>query len=81
MDVYKDILVEMLSRSKCKVKVEFGNLKLTSADVMVEMTCYHAIKRIREILNDNSLDDFQCIEEIVLMLENIGTDGGSRHDF
>ena len=81
VSTYRHILIEMLSRHECKVKVEFENLQLTSADVIVEMTCYHAIKRIREILNDSSLDDFACIEEIVLILEDIGIGCGSRHDF
>ena len=33
------------------------------------------------VLNNFKLDDFECIEEIVLILEDIGTGGGSRHDF
>ncbi len=54
------------------------------ADFIVEMHCYMALKRIREILDDDSLDDEACfykIEEIVCLLESMGSDGGARHDF
>ena len=59
---------------------------LSTLDVkeIVEMECYRALKRIREILDDESLSDtdcFQKIEEIVCLFESIGSDGGSRHDF
>ena len=50
----------------------------------VALLCYYALKRIKAILEDDSLDDENCfwrIEEIVRVLENIGTDAGSRHDF
>ena len=31
-----------------------------------------ALARIRDILADNALDDFQCVEKIVLVLEELG---------
>ena len=40
-----------------------------------------ALARIRDILADNALDDFQCVEKIVLVLEELGVDCGDRHDF
>lgn len=46
--------------------------------------CYWAIKKIKAILTDDSLDDKECfwrIEEIVRMMETIGADVGNRHDF
>ena len=52
--------------------------------VIVCDRCYGALRRIREILEDESLDDPQCfqkIEEIVCILGNLGPDGGLRHDF
>ena len=50
----------------------------------VALLCFYALKRIKAILEDDSLDDENCfwrIEEIVRIFENIGTDAGSRHDF
>lgn len=52
--------------------------------VIVCDRCYWALCRIKEILEDETLDDPQCfqkIEEIVCVLENLGSDGGLRHDF
>ncbi|MBR6728141.1 MAG: hypothetical protein IKM08_08090 [Clostridia bacterium] len=81
MQLYKEILCELLSKET--VTVSFSGLK-ASANELVEMTCYQALKRIRSILADSSLSDSECfvkIEEIVCLLEELGSDGGSRHDF
>ena len=40
--------------------------------------------RIKEIIEDDTLDDPECfmkIEEIVCVLEEVGSSGGIRHDF
>lgn len=79
MSEYKDILVEALSKRKSKIS--FDNLRTESLNEIVELTCYKTIKRIRKILDNDKLDDFECIERIVKLLEGIGLDGGSRHDF
>ena len=51
---------------------------------LVEGECFQAIKKIKAILDDETLDDPECfyrIEKIVCVLEEIGSNGGSRHDF
>ena len=51
---------------------------------IVQDRCYHALRRIKESLEDDTLEDpecFQKIEEIVCVLEELGTDAGIRHDF
>ena len=63
--------------------LSFPDLKL-DAKKIVELECYKALKEIRNILDDDSLDDatcFQTIEEIVCVFEEMGFNGGSRHDF
>ena len=79
MDLYKDILIETLS--KYNAKITFENIKTESPNEIVEKTCYKTLQRIRRVLDNDSLDDFECIERIVKLLENIGSDGMSRHDF
>ena len=40
--------------------------------------------KIKAIIEDDSLEDKECfrkIEEIVCAFEEIGSNGGSRHDF
>lgn len=48
------------------------------------MECYQALRKIRAIIEDDSFEDRDCfmkIEEIVRLFEELGSDGGSRHDF
>ena len=51
---------------------------------LTEAKCYATLARIRAVLDDPTLDDPSCfmkIEEIVRIFEEIGSDGGCRHDF
>ena len=51
---------------------------------ILESECYKALLKIKQILDDDNLEDKECfdkIEEIVCVLESIGSNGGSRHDF
>ena len=81
MDLYKEILAHALT---------YGEVKLTfPADAcdlgkLVEGECYKALQKIKAIVQDERLTDEECfakIEEIVCVLESVGSDGGSRHDF
>ncbi len=81
MELYKEILVEVLSRERAEVR--FPGLEM-DAEKMVETVCYRALCRIRDIIRDDSLSDKECfhkIEEIICTLEELGSDGGDRHDF
>lgn len=42
---------------------------------------HRALCRIKAVLEDKALSDFDCIERIVNVFENIGSDCGTRHDF
>ena len=66
MNLYKDILEQLLSKPH----------------ELVEMTCFQALCKIKAILEDESLEDADCyakIEEVLCVLEAIGSNGGSRH--
>ncbi len=39
-----------------------------------------ALQKIQDILNDPALSDFQCVEEIVTVMEDFGL-SACRHDF
>lgn len=79
LNLYKDILIELLSKQK--IMIGFDNLKTENPKEIVETVCYKTIQKIREVLDNDELNDFECIERIVSLLEEIGSDGGSRHDF
>ena len=79
MELYKEILAYALTS---------GQITITFPDMdpaqIVEGTCYQALQKIKAIIEDDSLEDHECfmkIEEIVCVLEEIGSSGGSRHDF
>lgn len=81
MDLYKEILVNILEQEN--VEITFTNLTINSEKI-IENQCYKALNEIKSIIEDDSLDDKECfmkIEKIVTTLENIGSNGGNRHDF
>ena len=81
MDLYQEILSDVLSKQE--IKVTFPELKLSAKEI-VEMECYKALTQIKAIIEDDSLADAECftkIEEIVSTFEQLGSNGGNRHDF
>lgn len=56
----------------------------TQAESIIHTRCYQELCSIRNILSDERLDDAACferIERILEVFEQLGSDGGSRHDF
>lgn len=79
MDLYKEILIHALEQGK--VEVTFPKMSISE---ITEGICYTALQRIKDIVHDECLNDEECfmkIEEIICILESIGSDGGFRHDF
>lgn len=80
MDLYEEILAHCLRRQD--VQVIFPNLQMNAKEI-VEMECYRALKEIRDIIRNDAYSDEECfmrMEEIVCVLEGIGSGGGVRHD-
>ncbi len=81
MELWQDILLNALASGN--IHTAFAANTVSPADI-VEQRCYQVLQRIKDILDDDRLDDpecFQRIEEIVLAFEEIGSSGGIRHDF
>lgn len=81
MDLYKEILTHILAHED--INITFPNLRI-DAERIVEMACYRALKKIKAIIEDDSLSDEMCfikIEKIIYALEEVGGNGGIRHDF
>ena len=82
MELYQEILRHMLADKK--IQVSFPELNNSDSTKIVELECYRALRKIKAILEDDSLEDSECfhrIEEIVCVFEDLGSDCGSRHDF
>jgi len=81
MELYKEILIHLLAQEN--VQISFPNINKSPTEI-IELTSYHTLRRIKEILEDDTLDDSACfikIEQIVNAFESIGSSGGNRHDF
>ena len=81
MELFSEILINALEGGK--IEVTFPDLPLPPEE-LVEMRCYAALRKIKAIVEDRELDDPECfhkIEEIVAVLEDLGSSGGARHDF
>ena len=80
-DLFADILTQAIATGK--MQISFSGMDCTVAEV-VEGECFQTIKKIKAIIDDDSLDDRDCfykIEEIICALESLGSNGGNRHDF
>lgn len=81
MKLGADILAHYLAREDAQII--FPQLKL-NAEEIVQLECYQVLCRIQQIVCDDTLEDRECferIERIICALEEIGGNGGSRHDF
>lgn len=80
MELYKEILLKAITQQIYKVILspEF------SANEIIDSICYKTLLKIKEIIEDDAFDDSKCyikIEKIVCLFEDIGSNGGNRHNF
>ena len=78
MELYKELLARMLEKEK--VIVAFPDLQLNATEI-INLQSYKTLQKIKTTIEDDSLSDFECIEKIVQIFEEIGSGGGIRHDF
>ena len=81
MELYGEILQKLLEGHR--VEVTFPGLTVRPEDLL-NSVCYRALVQIRDIIRDDSYTDEECyfkIEEIIQLLERLGSGGGTRHDF
>lgn len=81
MKLGNEILAHFLSQQN--VHITFPDLQLNAKEI-VEMQCYQTLRKIQEIVHDDTLEDKECfyrIERIIYAFEVLGSDGGVRHDF
>jgi len=75
MKLYEEILLK---------HVQNAFLSTEEVSTIVTSKCYNALCQIKAIIEDESLSDPECfmqIEKIICVLEDLGSDGGFRHDF
>ena len=80
MELYKEILINVLERQKAEVIFPELNIDV---EKIVELKCYRALNEIKAVLEDSSLEDADCfrrIEEIVCIFEKNFDGVNFRHD-
>lgn len=81
MELYADMLVKVLKETDGKTT--FGRVKV-NANKIIEKRLYQILKEIKEILERDEIEDYECfmrIEDIVHAYEKVGSGCGLRHDF
>ena len=80
MQIYEEILAHYLASENSQIL--FPQLKLDALQI-AESECFRVLEKIRTILDDQTLEDNTCfeqIEQIVCALESAGI-YTTRHDF
>lgn len=81
MELYKEILTNLLTTGQIQITFQGDASDISK---IVEGKCYESLQQIKAIIQDDSLSDKECflkIEEIICVLEDVGSNGGNRHDF
>ena len=81
MDLYLDLLAKILAKGE--VQIHFSGIEL-DANKLIYEKCYWALCEIKKVIEDDTLEDPECfmrIEKIICLLEDLGSNGGTRHDF
>lgn len=79
MKLFKDILAQVLSKQDLQITINDWNMQELLQTL--NFTMLGALEQILLSLQDDELSDFECIEEIVEIFEDLGSDCGNRHDF
>ena len=76
MELYKEIICKELG------EIIFETLRLSEIDYteIVKLKSIEALQKIKAVIFNDSLSDFECVEEIVYIFKTLGSDGGTRHD-
>lgn len=83
----KEFCAHMLAKALVQADAEIHIQGAPAASYLQDMLraeSFTALREIRDILDDGSLSDRDCfdrIDQIVSVFEELGSGGGSRHDF
>ncbi len=81
MELYKEIILKSLENKSLHITCPDLDISVSE---LVEAESYKALQKIKSVIEDDSFDDEECfikIEEIIRSFEEIGSNGGYRHDF
>jgi len=76
MELAAQILTQILENEKINVSVSISKKDIAK---IFNDVCYDTLRKIREIVCNDSLSDSECIEEIISLFYLLGSDAGNRH--
>lgn len=74
MNAAYEMLCTILSKKKAEINVSFSEIP----DINAELS--EIVERIRTVIANEALDDYMCVEKIIVILEEYGISCGRRHD-
>ena len=77
MNIKLDIIKAYIANIICDSITDFD----IDANEIADSTATKALGEIQQVLHKNELDDFEMIEEIVLIFEKYNLNAGECHDF
>lgn len=77
MDLIQDLLCREIGKY---VLSSVPNMEVNLSDTL-SRNAVKTLQEIKTVLENDSLDDFMCVDEIVRIMESIGIRVESRHDF
>lgn len=80
MRLYEEILLQAIRNSEENI---LSSAFIPELAEIVESVSYKALCKIKQMIQDESLSDKECfqqIEEVICILEEIGSNGGERHN-
>ena len=78
MELFKEVLIKILAREGIQASVK--DLDGIASEA-VESACCRALRKIKALVENESLSDFECVEQIVGVFEGIGSACLFRHDW
>lgn len=75
MELIQSVIIKALQEEKISIKLNMHIEKITNS------ICFMSLHRIKEVLENEKLSDFDCIEKIINIFEDIGCGVENRHDF
>lgn len=77
MNIKTELIKSYIAESICRGITDFD----IDADKIADTTATRVLGEIQQVLHKEGLDDFEKIEEIVLIFEKYNIDAGACHDF
>lgn len=79
--IFLELYKEMLCKELGKLFLETVTNMEIGFEEIANAKANQTLQKIKAVLEDDSLDDFMCVEAIVLVFESAGISVGYRHDF